>query len=237
MSSDKTDNITPIRPDVKVKPKAKPRKWKSGARWDVLEHYYRIGWSLSDIARLPEAKGITSQAIANRVRRYNWTRNLEPRVADAARAMMVMGMGEDGKPSAETLSMLRGNKATEDQVVLSSAAQIAERLTTTRKRSKRLDSIINRLSNLIENEIEYLEAEAEERTDPNRVRVEINRLTKSIGQLVTAVSKANEEERNVHDLRRLMKPKEDIKPMIVKKRAVLDAEEVGSTDEDEAGVA
>ncbi len=41
----------------------------------------------------------------------------------------------------------------------------------------------------------------------------------------------------MHDLRRLMKPKEDIKPMIVKKRAVLDAEEVGSKEEDEAGVA
>ena len=61
--------------------------------------------------------------------------------------------------------------------------------------------------------------------------MELNRLTKSIGQLVTAVSKANEEERNVHDLRRLMKPKEEIKPMIVKKRAVLDSEDVSEGDE------
>ena len=114
---------------------------------------------------------------------------------------------------------------------MSSAAQIAERLTTTRRRSKRLDSIIDRISNLLETEIEHLGREAETRENPDRVRVEINRLTKSIGQLVTAVSKANEEERNVHDLRRLMKPKEEIKPMIVKKRAVLDSEDVSEGDE------
>lgn len=231
MSSDKAEKVTPIRPDVKVQRKQKARKWKSGANWDVIEHYYRIGWALSDLARLPEAKGVTSQAISNRIRRYNWTRNLEPRVADAARAMMVMGMDETGRPSPEALSLLRGNKAREDEVILSSAAQIAERLTTTRKRSKRLDSIIDRISNLLETEIEHLESEAQTRENPASVRVELNRLTKSIGQLVTAVSKANEEERNVHDLRRLMKPKEEIMPMIVKKRAVLDSEDVSEGDE------
>lgn len=231
MSKDKAENVMPIRPDVKIKPKTKARAWKSRAKWDVLEHYYRVGWALSDIARLPEAAGITSQAIANRVRRYNWQRNLEPRVADAARAIMAMGMDEGGKPTPEALSLLRGDKAKQDEVVLSSAAQIAERLTTTRRRSKRLDSLIDRLSNMLENEMAHLEEEAEERTDPGRIRVELNRLTKSIGQLVTAVAKANDEERNVHDLRRLMKPKEEIKPMIVKKRAVLDAEEVGDSDE------
>jgi hypothetical protein len=145
--------------------------------------------------------------------------------------MMVMGMDETGRPSPEALSLLRGNKAREDEVILSSAAQIAERLTTTRKRSKRLDSIIDRISNLLETEIEHLEGEAQTRENPASVRVELNRLTKSIGQLVTAVSKANEEERNVHDLRRLMKPKEEIMPMIVKKRAVLDSEDVSEGDE------
>ena len=76
MSSDKAEKVTPIRPDMKVQRKQKARKWKSGANWDVIEHYYRIGWALSDLARLPEAKGVTSQAISNRIRRYNWTRNL-----------------------------------------------------------------------------------------------------------------------------------------------------------------
>lgn len=234
MSSEKPKNITPIRPDVEVKApkKKKPaRKWKSGANWDTLEYYYRIGWTLSDISRLPEAKGITTQAISNRIRRYNWTRNLEPRVADTARAIMAGGMDPTGRPTPEALALLRGDKAGEDAVVLTSAAQIAERLSTTRRRSKRMDSIIERLANLLENEIDYLEQEAETREDADRVRIELNRLTKSVGQLVSAVSKANEEERNVNDLRRLMKPKEDIKPMLVKKRAVLDAEEVSDDNE------
>jgi hypothetical protein len=235
MSSDSDDSdkkITPIRPGVKVQAKRKkPRKWKSGADWETLEHYYRVGWTLVDISKLPEAKGVTSQAISNRISRYNWTRNLEPRVADAARAMMAIGgMGDNGKPSPETLALMRGNKRKEDEVVLSSAAQIAERLTKTRNRTKRLDSIIDRVGNLLETEIEWLEQESSSRENPAALRVELNRITKSIGQLVAAVTKANEEERNVHDLRRLMKPKDEVKPLLVKKRAVLDDEDVGPTE-------
>lgn len=231
-ADDTSRKVTPIRPGLKVKArKPKARKWSSGADWDTLEHYYRIGWTLADIAKLPEAKGITSQAISNRISRYKWTRNLEPRVADAARAMMAIGgMGPDGKPSAEALALMRGNKKKEDEMVLSSAAQIAERLTKTRNRTKRLDSIIDRVANLLEREIEYLEDESITRDNAASTRVELNRITKSIGQLVSAVAKANDEERNVHDLRRLMKPKDEVKPLLVKKRAVLDDEDTKSTE-------
>lgn len=227
--------VTPIRPGIGIKTRRKRhKKWNSGADWETLEHYYRIGWPLSEIKNLPEAKGITSQAISNRISRYGWTRNLEPRVADAARAMMAVGgLDENGKPTAESLALLRGNKKKEDEVVLSSAAQIAERLTKTRNRTKRLDSIIDRVSNLLENEISHLEEEALSRENAAATRVELNRITKSIGQLVTAVARANDEERNVHDLRRLMKPKDEIKPLLVKKRAVLDDEDLKPSDDNE----
>jgi hypothetical protein len=220
-----SEKVISIRPGVKT-PKPKKRKWSSGADWNVLEHYYRIGWTLSDIAALPEAKGVTTQAISNRIRRYNWTRNLEPRVADAARAIMAGGLDPTGKPSPETLALLRGDKVREDAVVLTSAAQVAERLLKTRKRTLRLDTIIDRVANLIEGEITKLETEADDpEIDDARVRAELARMTKSLGTLVAAVTRANEEERNVHDLKRLMKPKEEIKPLLVKKRAIIDEEE------------
>jgi hypothetical protein len=223
--------VTPIRPGITNK-KIRKRQWKSGANWDVLEHYYRVGWTLSDIAALPEAKGITTQAISNRIRRYKWSRNLEPRVADAARAIMAGGLDPSGKPSPDTLALLRGDKTREDAVVLTSAAQVADRLLKTRKRSQRLDTIIDRVADLIEGEITKLETEAsEDEAESNaRVRTELARMTKSLGTLVAAVTRANEEERNVNDLKRLMKPKEEIKPLLVKKRAVVD-EEDASGDE------
>jgi hypothetical protein len=234
MSDDASQKVVPIKPSINLggRPKGrtdskKSRRWKSGAKWDTLEHYYRIGWALSDIARLPEAEGITQQAISNRVRRYNWTRNLEPRVADAARAIMAGGVDASGRPTPEALALLRGNKKREDEVVLSSAAMVADRLGKTRRRSARLDSVIDRLANLLDGELVKLEEEAEENIAENnaRVRAELNRLTKSVGTLVAAVSRANQEERDVNDLKRLMKPREDVKPLLVKKRAVLDAED------------
>lgn len=227
-----SEKITPIRPDVKIK-KTKKREWSSGANWDVLEHYYRVGWTLSDIAQLPEAKGVTTQAVSNRIRRYNWTRNLEPRVADAARAIMAGGLDPTGRPSTETLALLRGNKAREDEVVLTSAAQVAERLLKTRKRSQRMDSIIDRVADLIEGEISKLETEAasDDQSQNAVVRAELARMTKSLGTLVAAVTRANEEERNVNDLKRLMKPKEEIKPLLVKKRSVVDEEDAGGEDD------
>lgn len=233
MAADNAEKITPIRPGVKIpKAKGKTKAYRSGADWETLEYYYRIGWSLRDIAALPEAKGITSQAISNRISRYKWTRNLEPRVADVARAMM---MGDlEGKPTKEKLEMLRGNKQREDEVVLSSAAEIAERLKKIRNRTKNLDSLIDQNIEMVSVELSIL---AEQAMDPSLdisqrsgLRVELVRLTKALNQLTMTVAKANAEEHNNRDLSRVMKPKETIKPMLVKKRAVLDEEDVNQDD-------
>ena len=225
-----SEKVIPIKPGVKIR-KQKKRKWSSGADWNVLEHYYRIGWTLSDIAALPEAKGVTTQAISNRIRRYKWSRNLEPRVADAARAIMAGGLDPSGKPSPDTLALLRGDKAREDEVVLTSAAQVAERLLKTRRRVQRLDTILDRVANLIENEITKLEEQSvDENFEGAVVRAELARLTKSLGTFVAAVTRANEEERNVNDLKRLMKPQEKIKPLLLPRRSIVDIEELGEDD-------
>jgi hypothetical protein len=236
MSSDPASKVTPIRPGVQVPSKAPKKKgakaYRSGADWETLEYYYRIGWSLRDIAALPEAKGITSQAISNRISRYKWTRNLEPRVADVARAMM---MGDlDGKSTTEKLGMLRGSKQKEDEVVLTSAAEIAERLKKIRTRTKNLDSLIDQNIEMIAFELTMLAEQAADPTlDPlqrSGLRVELGRLTKALNQLTATVAKANAEEHNNRDLSRVMKPQEAIKPMLVKKRAVLDGEDVNPDD-------
>ncbi len=236
MSSDPAPKVTPIRPGVKIPSKAAKKKnvkaYRSGADWETLEYYYRIGWSLRDIAALPEAKGITSQAISNRISRYKWTRNLEPRVADVARAMM---MGDlDGKSTPEKLAMLRGGKQKEDEVVLSSATEIAERLKKIRTRTKNLDSLIDQNIEMVSVELTIL---AEQAMDPSLdpaqrsgLRVELVRLTKALNQLTMTVAKANAEEHNNRDLSRVMKPQDKIKPMLVKKRAVLDEEDVNADD-------
>ena len=233
MSADNASKVTPIRPDVVIAKKKKPVKsYRSGADWETLEYYYRIGWSLRDIAALPEAKGITSQAISNRISRYKWTRNLEPRVADVARAMM---MGDlEGKPTREKLDMLRGSKQKEDEVVLTSAAEIAERLKKIRTRTKNLDSLIDQNIEMIAFELSTLaEQSADPSLDPAQrsgLRVELGRLTKALNQLTATVAKANAEEHNNRDLSRVMKPQDQIKPMLVKKRAVLDEEDVNPDD-------
>lgn len=236
MSSDSAPKVTPIRPGVKIPSKSPKKKgakaYRSGADWETLEYYYRIGWSLRDIAALPEAKGITSQAISNRISRYKWTRNLEPRVADVARAMM---MGDlEGKPTTEKLAMLRGSKQKEDEVVLTSAAEIAERLKKIRSRTKNLDSLIDQNIEMISMELAIL---AEQAMDPtldisqrSGLRVELVRMTKALNQLTATVAKANAEEHNNRDLSRVMKPQDTIKPMLVKKRAVLDEEDVNPDD-------
>jgi hypothetical protein len=60
--------------------------------------------------------------------------------------------------------------------------------------------------------------------------VELGRLTKALNQLTATVAKANAEEHNNRDLSRVMKPQDQIKPMLVKKRAVLDEEDVNPDD-------
>jgi hypothetical protein len=78
---------------------------------------------------------------------------------------------------------------------------------------------------------------AEQAADPtldplqrSGLRVELGRLTKALNQLTATVAKANAEEHNNRDLSRVMKPQEAIKPMLVKKRAVLDGEDVNPDD-------
>jgi hypothetical protein len=229
MPEDSAAKVVPIKPGVKVsRKKKKTRAYRSGADWETLEYYYRIGWSLKDIAALPEAKGITSQAISNRISRYKWTRNLEPRVADAARALMLNG---DETPK-QALRMLRGNSQIQDEVVLTAAAEVAERLKKIRARTKRLDSIIDRVADLMEGEIAHLELEAQDDSKRELVRLNLNRLTKSLGQLATTVGRANEEEHRNRNLAPLMKNKDTVKPLLVKKRAVLDQLDAGEDDDE-----
>lgn len=231
--AEKAENkVTPIRPGVKIQNKktaSKTKNYRSGADWETLEYYYRIGWSLKDIAALDEAAGITSQAIANRIRRYKWTRNLESRVADTARAMM-LGSQIDGKPTKEALDMLRGDKKHEDEIVLTAAGEVAARLKVIRDRVKRLDDIINRSTVLAEQQLEKIEEELQDESREKAARVDYGRLMKSVSQLTATIAKANEQEGNYRDLTNLVKTRENIKPMLVKPRAIIDDSEVGGVD-------
>lgn len=59
---------------------SKPKKYKKRARpqpqWDVLEEYYRGGYSLRSIAKLPEADGVSFQAVAKHAEKHDWVRDL-----------------------------------------------------------------------------------------------------------------------------------------------------------------
>lgn len=74
--------------------------------WDRLEVYYRAGYSLRNLATLPEADGCSFKTIHKHAKKYGWTVDLSKEIQQRARQQLIAGdepLPEDPDELQETI--------------------------------------------------------------------------------------------------------------------------------------
>lgn len=78
-----------------------PRRKIRNADWDALEIYYRAGYSFRQLASLPEADGVSHQAIAQHADRYGWMRDLSAAAKEEAQRRLALAAYGQSAEAAE----------------------------------------------------------------------------------------------------------------------------------------